>query len=408
MEFRTKLDFSTRQIKQNPETFSVLSGGTAFGLPFSALTTGPDLTTTAITATYTTITSTFSGNSATTVYNWYNPSMNLGASGLSAITPSNTAITQNTVVFTSNTTTTIDGNVVTLTYTGVSYDVKPTVFVNLGSGNYSGSVLTNQLLLLSAGTLDYTGRTIWVDVSGITRTQRLIISNVGAGPGTIDIGVDANGFVVDQASDINLKENINTIDNALNKVLGLRGVTYNWKDRQRGGDNLKMGFIAQEVKDVVPELAYYSVNGEYMGVYYKDVPALLVEAIKELATGNIVTTVTPTVKTQVTNVDLHTQTIVAEDNNIELNYNGSRETSVGGGLIVLHAKGNDINSTLITNNEGNWTTNCDFEPKGLKIPLYTPTSSLDVTGSIGSVSCDDDFIYIKTNNGWKRTKLESF
>ena len=42
------------------------------------------------------------------------------------------------------------------------------------------------------------------------------------------------------------------------------------------------------------------------------------------------------------------------------------------------------------------------------IPNYTPTSSNDSYGNIGNVTSDDDYLYIKTNNGWKRTPLQSF
>ena len=42
------------------------------------------------------------------------------------------------------------------------------------------------------------------------------------------------------------------------------------------------------------------------------------------------------------------------------------------------------------------------------IPNYTPSSSGDTYGSVGNVTIDDDYLYVKTNNGWKRTTLESF
>ena len=42
------------------------------------------------------------------------------------------------------------------------------------------------------------------------------------------------------------------------------------------------------------------------------------------------------------------------------------------------------------------------------IPNYTPTSSNDTYGNVGNITTDDDYLYIKTNNGWKRTSLQSF
>jgi len=399
MEFRTKLDFSTRQVKQQPETFSVLSGGTAFGVTFSSLTTGPDLTTTAVTSTVSGVLSTFSGNTGVTVFTWYNTKMNIANSRISAITSTNSGLTQNTgQVYTGNTSGSTDGNSYYLNYSGVSFDITPQICVSPSAGVFTGTVTTSLLTYLSAGTLDYTGRTIWVDVSGITRTERMIITNLGAGPGTRDVGIDNNGFLVNNASDINLKENINNIDDALTKVLNLRGVTFNWKDRNSGGDATKIGFIAQEVNEVVPELTHY--DGKYMSVHYKDVTALLVEAIKELVNGDVTI--------NVNRESLNTQTVVAEDNNIELNYNGNHQTSIGGGIIVLHAISENQNAFLETDENGDWTTNTNLKPNGLIIPIFTPISSQDLSGSLGNLTRDENYLYLKTENGWKRINLESF
>lgn len=237
--------------------------------------------------------------------------------------------------------------------------------------------------------------------SGINGTQAnttyvdgLNIKTVPAGPGTIDIGVDATGRVVNQASDIRLKENINTIENALDTVLKLRGVTYNWKDRESGGNDLKIGLIAQEVLEVVPELV--TNNGEYLGVQYKDIPALLIEAIKELVSG----------ETEFSKNFLETQTILAEDNNIELNYNGSLESSTGGGIKVLRDTENS--SDFLIDANGDWCSSVNIKSEGFVIPTFTPKNSDDKFGIDGNITKDDDFIYIKTNNKWKRTKLEEF
>jgi hypothetical protein len=394
MEFRTKLDFSSnRQIKQYPETLTVLSGATSFGVPFSALTTGPDLTTSGVTSTINGVVSTFSGNSATTVYTWYTNSMSAASNTLSAWTLTNSGTTQYAgPVFSASSITTIDGNTIALEYSGISYDLTPIVVIDLGGGNYSGSVYTDVLQFYSASTLDFTGRTIWVDVSGITRTEKLIITNVGIGPGTVDLGIDATGMVVNQASDVRLKENIKTIDNALDRVLNLRGVTYNWKDRERGGEAQKIGLIAQEVNNVVPELIYLTPDG-YMGVNYKDLPALLVEAIKELYHGH-------------KNVLISTQTIAAEDNNIELNFNGNHESSIGGGLKVLHAVGTNKHSEIKTNENGDWVTTTPLKPVELIIPEYTPKSAIDEEFGIGSMTRDNNHLYIRCGGGWKKINLQ--
>jgi hypothetical protein len=82
-------------------------------------------------------------------------------------------------------------------------------------------------------------------------------------------------------SDRRVKENITTIDNPLTKVEGLRGVYYNKIDDEK--KTKQIGFIAQEVDEVVPELVTYAEDVDQYGVNYGNTTALLVEAIKELS-----------------------------------------------------------------------------------------------------------------------------
>jgi hypothetical protein len=80
-------------------------------------------------------------------------------------------------------------------------------------------------------------------------------------------------------SDRRAKENIITIDNALDKIMNIRGVFYN-----RINDAKKVqqiGVIAQELEPVVPQaVTYCDVNDEY-GVAYGNLAGLFIEAIKE-------------------------------------------------------------------------------------------------------------------------------
>jgi len=76
-------------------------------------------------------------------------------------------------------------------------------------------------------------------------------------------------------SDIRLKTNIETISDALNKVLNLRGVIY---DRIDSGER-QIGVIAQEVEAVLPELVHE--NDGTKSVAYSNMVAVLIEAIKE-------------------------------------------------------------------------------------------------------------------------------
>lgn len=74
-------------------------------------------------------------------------------------------------------------------------------------------------------------------------------------------------------SDERLKENVETIEGALDKVSQMRGVMYD-KDGERG-----TGVIAQEMQQVMPEVVE---EGEYLSVAYGNIVGVLIEAVKEL------------------------------------------------------------------------------------------------------------------------------
>jgi hypothetical protein len=78
-------------------------------------------------------------------------------------------------------------------------------------------------------------------------------------------------------SDARVKENIKTIDNALNKIDKLRGVEFN----KIGEDIKSIGVIAQEIEKVIPEVVREDDKG-MKSVAYGNISGLLIEAIKEL------------------------------------------------------------------------------------------------------------------------------
>tara|TARA_A100001201_G_scaffold24718_1_gene27972 strand:+ start:2924 stop:5062 length:2139 start_codon:yes stop_codon:yes gene_type:complete len=77
-------------------------------------------------------------------------------------------------------------------------------------------------------------------------------------------------------SDERLKENVRTIDDALNKVRSLRGVEY---DHKKTRDHC-LGLIAQEVEEVIPDVVYEDALGT-KSVAYQNIVALLIEAVKD-------------------------------------------------------------------------------------------------------------------------------
>lgn len=112
------------------------------------------------------------------------------------------------------------------------------------------------------------------DVNGNARVR-----SITAGTYTGPINRTSDGTFTTATSDIRFKKDIETIPNALDKVTQLRGITYNWKDTS--APKRMMGMIAQEVKEIVPELVFQNDSDGYYGMFYGETTALLVEAIKE-------------------------------------------------------------------------------------------------------------------------------
>jgi len=140
--------------------------------------------------------------------------------------------------------------------------------VSLGSNL---NVLTFTDYLISGGT--YTGATArTVSVAGTSiNTGNTLVARDPSGDFTAG-SITATQYT--STSDISLKKNVSTIENALEKVLSLRGVEY---DRVESGEH-QIGVIAQEVEKIIPEVVY---GNEIKSVAYANIVALLIEAIKE-------------------------------------------------------------------------------------------------------------------------------
>ena len=119
--------------------------------------------------------------------------------------------------------------------------------------------------------------------TGLSGTPNINITNLNVS-GVSTLGsvssLNVTGIVTatdfDALSDENYKENVITVNNALNKVEQLRGVSFDWKDNGRSS----YGVIAQELQKVLPEL----VHGEDpKTVNYNGIIGVLIEAVKELS-----------------------------------------------------------------------------------------------------------------------------
>ena len=94
--------------------------------------------------------------------------------------------------------------------------------------------------------------------------------------------IEASGDVIAfGSSDRNLKDNIQPIENPLEKMDKIGGYTFVWNDKQSTYKGKDIGVVAQEIQEIMPEIVATRANG-YLGVKYEKIVPLLIESIKEL------------------------------------------------------------------------------------------------------------------------------
>jgi len=111
------------------------------------------------------------------------------------------------------------------------------------------------------------------------------ILSLTSGTATVNGALNATGDITAFASDERLKENIQPLENALDKVLTLNGFTYNFNETGQSlgfdGTVINVGVSAQQVQAVLPEAVKPApVDSNYLTVQYEKLVPLLIEAIK--------------------------------------------------------------------------------------------------------------------------------
>jgi len=85
------------------------------------------------------------------------------------------------------------------------------------------------------------------------------------------------------SSDAQFKDNVTQLEGALDKVKQIRGVSFDWNDKQDVYEGHDIGVIAQEVQAVYPELVHHRDHNNSLAVDYVKLTAVLIEAVKELS-----------------------------------------------------------------------------------------------------------------------------
>ena len=141
-------------------------------------------------------------------------------------------------------------------------NASPTIYLRDTDHNVSMIHCNSNIFYVLRGAND---SETWTQVNGVWPLQIDLTNNNATFGGTVTA-----------SSDVRFKKNIATIQDALDKVLNMRGVTFERLETP----GTEIGVIAQEIEEVVPEIVTTDLNG-HKSVAYANITALLIEAIKE-------------------------------------------------------------------------------------------------------------------------------
>ncbi len=147
----------------------------------------------------------------------------------------------------------------------------------IGNGTDSGSlsdaftVLRNAKVGINYDNFENTADADMLQVNGSILSSDLSSCSLEA---------DADGTIICTPSDARLKTNIERLSYGLDTIIALNPVSYVFSNTDRFGSDQKIGFLAQELQDIVPEMV--TDTGEYLSVNYSAITPVIVSAIQEM------------------------------------------------------------------------------------------------------------------------------
>ena len=185
------------------------------------------------------------------------------------------------------------GNLLLINTKGYVFDSK----INTSSLAFNNCFTPNYVPKFNGSSYDCSqiyddGTSVGIGTTGAFPFTVTLTNNVQPGPwasvtsGTLKLKVNgitmSDGYLI--TSDSRFKKDVTKLEGSLDKLLKMRGVAYNWDKASNPdmgfGDEKQLGFIAQEVEKVLPEMVYTLENG-YKAVNYTALIPVMVEAIKE-------------------------------------------------------------------------------------------------------------------------------
>ena len=176
-----------------------------------------------------------------------------------------------------------------------SFNVTPTIHNDLSSnGNFGSSFsydaslsVAGNVLVVDASNTNYGSYTVYSGIDAsyafvVGKSRSNVFNIVNSSNAGVYMNTGSNSF--SSASDINLKKNIQPLESSTDKLMSLQPKTFNWKSEDDSA-NKHIGFIAQEVEQVCPEMVeenVYPDGSTYKGVNTTRLIPYLIKEIQDL------------------------------------------------------------------------------------------------------------------------------
>lgn len=110
-------------------------------------------------------------------------------------------------------------------------------------------------------------------------TGAVRIPNLANAANPVNVQVDVNGTLV-RTSSIDIKEDVQNLPYGLNEIMLLQPSKFSYIDKYKYGEGYDIGFIAQDVNDVIPEAVGTGIDSDIFMDSVKLIP-ILTKAIQE-------------------------------------------------------------------------------------------------------------------------------
>jgi hypothetical protein len=184
--------------------------------------------------------------------------------------PTGAKFTDTTYTFTAGNNVSLTQNGTNVTITSTDTNTNTNSFITAMNFNTSNGVLTATRSDGGQVTVDLDGR--FTDNGYADTMNQHTKTNSNVNFNTVVAAGDITAY-----SDERLKENVQVIDNAMDKVQAVSGITFT----RKADGSTSTGVTAQELQAVLPEAVKVDENG-LLSVAYGNVVGLLIEAVKEL------------------------------------------------------------------------------------------------------------------------------